>query len=335
MKRIVCLFGTVLLWAATGWAQSADLQAGSNARPAAGVHAALEARLDWFLHNPPDASGANFKDRWKHTDLLDQYGWELGVKTWQAYRSAWANDTSAAENLEATWPILFYLHKADQTAFEEIRDTSVTKGFVMWHIYNMGYVVKTKEKCFAIDLVARDSVKLVDNLDFVICSHVHADHYDPKFLDAMVAAGKPVFSPFYKKGTLIVSTNEYNFGEINVRLTMSHQQTNVPVIISQINLGPSANSYTIYDIADARPLADLNPTRHVNLFILHIANGLNVFDAVARVKPDATLYAHEMELGHSVGGYRWSYDFGNKKIQSQPNASSYVLTWGEKIDKRN
>ena len=111
-----------------------------------------------------------------------------------------------------------------------------------------------------------------------------------------------------------------------------NDQGGVPVIVSQIDCGPAANNYTIYDIADARILEQLNPTRPVNLFILHIANALNVFDAVNKVKPDVTIYDHVMELGHPVDKYRWSYEFTYDKIKNQPPASSYVLTWGERLD---
>lgn len=298
------------------------------------LHDLLDSTLFWFLNSPPNADGSNYNARWLHTALIDQYGWELSTTTWHSYRDAWKTDPAAADALEDAWPILYYLRKADQRAYTEIRYTPVTQGFILWHLYNMGYVVKTRDKCFAIDLVARDSTDLVGLLDFAICSHSHTDHYDVNFLNAMVAAGKPVFSPFYSKGTVVTTTNEYNFGEVNVRFTPSHQQTDVPVIISQINLGPGANGYTIYDIADARPLTDLNPTRHINLFILHVANGLNIFDAVARVHPDDTIYAHEMELGHSISSYRWSYDFAYDKVNSQPHASTWILTWGERIDGR-
>jgi len=290
----------------------------------------LDSTFKWFLANPPKADGSNFNDRWIHTELLDRCQLDLTAAGWNTYRGAWKNNPKLADKMEASYPILYYLRKATQNAFKEIKKTRVTQGFVLWHIYNMGYVIKTKDACFAIDLVARDSEKLAGILDFAICSHIHTDHFDAPFLDAMTAAHKPVFSPFYEKGTVVRSTGEYHFGDVTIRLTTSCQQPNVPVLISQINLGADANNYTLYDIADARPLEDLNPDRPVNLFILHIQNGLNIFDAVARVKPDATLYAHELELGHDINQYRWTYDHACRKIQHQPHDGTLVLTWGEK-----
>ncbi len=130
---------------------------------------------------------------------------------------------------------------------------------------------------------------------------------------------------------MINSTQEFNFGEVNVRFTMNDQR-GYPVIVSQIDCGISAGNYTLYHIADSRILEDLNPTRKVDLLVLHISNAINIFDVIDRVKPVATAFDHVMELGHPVGRYRWSYDFTYNKIKSLPPASSFVLTWGERMD---
>ncbi|MFD2144355.1 hypothetical protein [Mucilaginibacter antarcticus] len=106
---------------------------------------------------------------------------------------------------------------------------------------------------------------------------------------------------------------------------------NVPVIVAQINCGPSTKNYTIYHIGDARLLDKLNPSRHINLFILHVQNDIDVFKSVARVKPDVTIYDHVMELGHAVNKWRWSYQFTYNKIKDLDPAKSWVLTWGERV----
>ena len=87
----------------------------------------------------------------------------------------------------------------------------------------MGYVIKTKDACFAIDLVQPDSKRLVEILDFAIVSHAHADHFDKDFVKAMVERGKTVYSPFYEQGTVIKSTGEFNFKEVSLRFTMNMQ----------------------------------------------------------------------------------------------------------------
>jgi|GEM_PF-1925969 len=301
------------------------------------VFDSLNATFNWFLSNPPNTNGSNFNARWSQAAILDEYGWQCSNTAWNTYRSYWTNNASAANAMEQSNPILYYLRNADQNAFDEIRNTKVEHGVVIWAIYNMGIVVKTKDICFAEDIVARGSSVLTDILDFAIVSHVHSDHYDSPFVSAMANAGKTVYAPFNGSGlTFVDSTKmplEYNYGDVNIRFEFNHQEANIPVLVSQINLGASADGYTIYDMADARTLSALHPTRHINLFMLHIANGFDPIQASNQIKSDVTLYSHEMELGHSTAanGYRWKYSYSYNKINSQPHASSYILTWGERI----
>lgn len=290
----------------------------------------LNAMFDWFRQHPPDSSRQRFQERWQQTASLDRYGFQLSDTTWKQYRSYWVNDTAKAAAMENTHPILYYLHKAISTSVAEIRSTTVKQGAVIWKLYNMGYVVKTKVACFGIDINQPGSAQLAPLLDFVISSHVHGDHSNAELLDAMTAAGKPVYSPFYSKGVLINSTREFSHGEVKLRFTMN-VQGDVPVIVSQIDCGASAHNYTIYHIGDARSVAGFNPDKHINLFMLHIENAMNVFEAVARVKPGITVYDHVMELGHAVNKWRWSYQYTYNKIKQLQPASNYVLTWGEKL----
>jgi hypothetical protein len=291
----------------------------------------MDSLFTWFRQNPPAANGSNFQLRWDKTKALDKYGFELSDKTWATYHGYWKTNPSLAADLEKTMPILYYLNKATEQSVAEIKATKVTRGAVIWKLYNMGYVVKTRDACFALDLNQRGSEALTGVLDFAIVSHIHGDHNNTLFLDAMIAAGKKVYTPFYKKGTLIDTTREFNFGGVNVRFTMN-KQADVPVIVAQINCGPSANNYTIYHIGDARLLEELNPTRHVNLFILHIENAINTSQSVARVKPDITVYDHVMELGHAVDKWRWSYQYTYNKIKNLDPAKSWILTWGERLE---
>lgn len=305
------------------------------------VRDTLDATFAWFLNNPPNADGSNFNARWNQSYVLDYYGWQLSNTLWNTYRSYWSSNPPAADNLEDANPILYYLRKVDQHAFDEIRHTTLTQGAIIWEIYNVGMVVKTKNICFAIDLVARGSQALTDLLDFAIVSHTHSDHDDGTFVNAMKAAGKPVYAPFSGSGlTFVDSTKmpaEYNFGEVNIRFTFNHQEADIPVLVSQINLGASADNYTLYYMADARSISALHPTRHVNFFQLDIANGYDPILAAKTIGADMTLYGHEMELGHSTAsdGYRWTYDYSYAKISSQPRAASCILTWGERLSVAN
>lgn len=213
---------------------------------------ALNSTLNWFLENPPSTDGSNFEARWEQSKILDEYAWQLSHTQWKAYQSAWVNDPQLADAMEQQNPILYYLDRAEDRTFAEIERTQVEQGAVMWQLYNMGMVVKTKDATYGIDIRSRDSARLVDDLDFAIVSHRHGDHYDPAFVEAMRAAGKPVLAPFEGNGlTVIGEGSQFSAGEVTVRFTMN-SQGNVPVAVSEADLGAGADHYTIYDISDAR-----------------------------------------------------------------------------------
>lgn len=295
------------------------------------IDQALDSTFRWFRHHPFENKEDNFASRWQKTALLDKYGTAISHTDWNLYRSCWGKDSAKAAEMENIHPILHYLRTAAEVSVAEIKNTKIKKGVVIWKLYNMGYVIKTRDACFAIDLVLPNSTKLADLLDFAIVSHAHGDHTDSPFLQSMVARKKAVYSPFYPSGTIIDTTRELNFGDLHIRFTMN-DQGGMPVIVSQIDCGTGANRYTIYDVADARILSGLNPTGKVNLLVLHIQNGLDVFEAVDKVKPDLTVYDHVLELGHPVDKYRWTYDYTYRKLQNRDPAVGCVLTWGERLE---
>lgn len=294
------------------------------------LHHQLESTFEWFRNHPPAADGSNDAARMEKSALLDEYGMQLSHEFWKAYRAVWATDPAGAREIEKDHPVLYYFRYAADQSAQEIRNTPVTEGVVIWKLYNMGYVVKTRDACFAIDLVQPGAGDLSDVLDFAIVSHAHGDHYDTNFLNAMVAAGKKVYSPFFAGGTVIDTETEFRQNELKVRFTMN-DQSGVPVIVTEVNCGPSAQEYTIYHIADSRVLEALNPTRKPDLLILHIANGIDIFETIKRTQPAVTVFDHVMELGHAVGKYRWSYDYTYDQIRDFPKGSGYVLTWGERL----
>lgn len=69
----------------------------------------------------------------------------------------------------------------------------------VFRVYNMGYVFRTAERCFAIDLgrwIPDDVCEFVaSHLDVLFLTHPHNDHYYKPMLNAMLSAGKYVFLP--------------------------------------------------------------------------------------------------------------------------------------------
>ena len=92
-----------------------------------------------------------------------------------------------------------------ETAFDkvlaEVKATTVTDGRpAVWHVYNMGTVVKTREACFSIDLMHRRGHEFAPLLDFALITHNHDDHYTEPFYRAMDRAHKTVIAHLCELG---------------------------------------------------------------------------------------------------------------------------------------
>ena len=65
----------------------------------------------------------------------------------------------------------FYQSALDKV-LDEVAHTSVDYGSVaLWHLYNMGYVVKTPSHTFGIDIKHRDAAMLAPVLEFLCITH--------------------------------------------------------------------------------------------------------------------------------------------------------------------
>lgn len=93
------------------------------------------------------------------------------------YVNCWATNGQKADSQENQHLALYYLRQSTQLAFWDIQRTRVERGVAIWYIYNMGYVFKTPDACFGIDIKMRDAEKMVDLLDFLLITHEHQDHY--------------------------------------------------------------------------------------------------------------------------------------------------------------
>ena len=116
-------------------------------------------------------------------------------------------------------PILYFYEAAFDKVKRELETTPVVPGTaVLWHVYNMGYVVKTCDSCFALDLHHRRSEELITLLDFLVVTHDHTDHKTARLLDGFAKTGKPVvegfdWKPYASKGGDIM----YFAGECSLR----------------------------------------------------------------------------------------------------------------------
>jgi len=152
----------------------------------------LDRVREWLWNNPPN--GTNRRERRQRMEILQMACDQLPASVYLQYRASWNDSEETAAAFEDEYLVLSYLRSATRHAIQDIRTTDVKQGVVVWYLYNMGYVFKTPDVCFGIDLHFRDAEDLAEDLDFLLITHGHGDHFTKSLLDAMIAAGKPVIT---------------------------------------------------------------------------------------------------------------------------------------------
>lgn len=218
---------------------------------------------------------------------------------------------------------------------KEIPQTKVRKGEVaIWQLYNMGYIVKTKNQCFGIDLHHKHATKLAPFIDFLLISHNHSDHYWKPLIAEMEKLGKPVYSNFLDNGFKVVTGDSMQIGDIDIKVTtVDHNKKLLNFVNTyEINCYSSKkNGYVIYFTGDAHNYEQLNPTGPVDLFIPHLAVGLKMDKAVEKIQPKEVLMSHILELAHAIEKWRWSYEYGINECEKLNREGVYLPVWGEKL----
>lgn len=247
---------------------------------------------------------------------------------------------SALREQEAGTIFQFYQDALNRLA-DEVPRTEVAPGTVaMWHLYNMGYVVKTPSHTFGIDLKHRDAERLAPLLEFLCITHNHQDHFDDALVKAMVEVGKPVYSNFLEQGQCVATGDVLHpVDGIEIVVTIvDHNPTLVNFVADyEIDCGPDTGNKVILHLGDSRNWEQLRKTKPVDILIPHLAVGLDMPKAVAKLSPEVVLMSHIMELSHPVDKWRWSYPYGLDRCRDLCKAlgfaSNRVLlpVWGEKM----
>ena len=279
------------------------------------------------------------KARKEFLDVIQEACSKVTIRGYYKYMKSWDKDSSLANSLESEYCALGYLRKCILNAIEEIRTTEVKKGMAVWHLYNMGYVIKTPNACFGIDIHCRDAEKLERYLDFLLITHQHHDHYSEDLLDTMIKAGKPVITRGYKGSTIVKKAREFNFGSVRVKIDIGDHHRHLPLLSTnnmlmfQIDCKDEDTCYTIYHSGDGNKMKKMKPDRKVDIYIVHVQLPMPLIRAVNHINPGITLVSHVMELSHSdkfPAPMRWSYDFAYKKMEDIQEEKAIVLTWGER-----
>lgn len=306
----------------TGWSLAADAD-----------WSALNAAREWLTQHSPD--GTNAVNRRRRMAVLQKACDQLPGEEYRVYSRSWITNATRADRMEVEFSALRYLRVATTNAMADIRRTTVTKGVAIWFLYNMGYVFKTPTACFGIDIKARDSEKLVADLDFLLISHEHEDHYHAPLIEAMLERQKPVITRWFPGTTILAQGTSLDFGETHVNVNIGDHHYTRPgqtnnMLMFEVDCGPAAHHTVIYHSGDGNNLHKMRPVKPIDVFIPHVAVGLSIPDAIRKLKPKLTLVSHVMELGHNIGRWRWSYEYAFNVIKGIPEKDATILTWGER-----
>jgi len=329
-----CLLGLVV---AAGLAACDGARSEDSAAPV--VAADLETAREFLRANPPD--GTNAAARRRHMAAIQEAADRLPAADYKAYARAWKADPARADEF-ATADVLRYLEDAVDEALTDLRATTVRRGVAVWHLYNMGYVFKTPDCCFGIDLHCRAAPRLAADLDFLLVSHEHTDHRSDALVAALLEQGKPVVTSF-QPGTRRIDAatgapHEMTLGGLRVRIDIGDHHYRDPkqrnnMLMFQVDCGPAGNDCTIYHSGDNSNIDKMKPDRPVTIFIPHVEVGLPIERSIRTLDPRITLVSHVLELAHSPTppqAWRWSFDHAFKTIRNVPEPKATVLTWGER-----
>lgn len=247
------------------------------------------------------------------------------------YKLSSASQSAAKEK----GTILGYYKQALDRVVKEVSETQVEQGKVLlWHLYNMGYVVKTPSHCFGIDLKHKDAAKLVPYIEFLCITHKHSDHYSDEMNDAMKVAGKPVYSNFLDNAEKITGSKKIKPAS-GIEMSVSQADHSAELknfcVTYSINCGADAGNKIIYHIGDtynATQLVACNP----DIFIVHGGINMNFTQAFNKVNPKVTLISHIDELSHAIDNYRWPFSKAFSRVSEWSPRVSYIPVWGEKIE---
>jgi hypothetical protein len=240
----------------------------------------------------------------------------------------------------AAHPGLRRYDDAFDKVFAEVQATPVTGLPAVWLVYNMGLVVKTPKTTFAIDLAHRQGVRMAPLLDFALVTHNHIDHVDLAFLAAMDRAGKTVVSNFLcnygamrggkMPGGYTRRKKVFKIGDVSIRTALSDHNGYLVDFTSAFEI--RVGGWTLYHTGDCGKgsegkLHASNP----DLWVFFPGCGINVEDAVRRVRPKHLAFGHLWELGHKSGRLTAPLLRNAFAAARRAGAEPILALWGERL----
>ena len=223
----------------------------------------------------------------------------------------------------------------------EVKDTTVGDIPAVWSVYNMGYIVKTRESLFSIDLVHRRDLEFAPLLDFALITHNHGDHHRLEFYKAMDSAGKTVISNFLdnygvkdwkKDGGFIRGVKTFKIKDVEIRTSLiDHNDYLIDFTTAfEIKIG----DFILYHTGDSG--RGTEPKLGTvwgkpDLWLFFPGCGIDVAAATRKVEAKRIVFGHLWELGHRKG--RLTTPMVRKALVKAEPACKAVSAalWGDRI----
>jgi len=248
-------------------------------------------------------------------------------------------------------------------AIDDIKKTEIQTGAVIWNVYNMVYVVKTKEITVAFDLTRlppslrvepddgryeKMAKEMVGLCDVLFVSHIHGDHADEFVAGEFIKQNKPVVAPvgvfkqndFYSKvlhlsadgakKNLLVPGRD---AELVLRIYPGHQQVSATgTVDNNFTVVTLPGTITVAHSGDQCWAPDFEwiDTVHNDIAIdVLMVNTWTLWPdrLLDGLRPKLTFPGHVNEMNHDIGGripFWKSYRFWQNG-----NSDVVHLFWGE------
>ncbi len=231
------------------------------------------------------------------------------------------------------------LEQGFENAVSEARKIKITNVPAVWSIYNMGYLIKTKESMFAIDLVHRRAGELANELDFLLITHNHGDHFNSSLYYTMNRLHKTVISNFLdnygvknwrKQGGFTRAKKIFRINDVEIRTSLIDHNAYLVDFTTAFEI--RVGNWTMYHTGDSGHAGKLETIwGPPDLWTFFPGCGINVTDAVKRIKPQKLVFGHLWELGHKTGRLNAPLI---KRAQKAAIAAGYtpkIALWGERV----
>ena len=266
------------------------------------------------------------------------------IDMWERETNRVKSETYSAYLRDGNTRGFFALEKLEESFKKMLRgiaETKVEGAPAVWSVYNMGYVVKTKEALFSIDLVHRRAAELAPRLDFELVTHNHGDHFRADLYRAMNGAGKTVISNFLdnygtkdwkKNGGYTRAKKTFKIKDVEIRTSLiDHNEYLVDFTTAfEIRVG----NFILYHTGDSGKGSETKVGTtwgRPDLWLFFPGCGIDVAEAVHKVQPKKVVFGHLWELGHKTGRLKAAKIRRSKREADPLCPDVSVAFWGDRI----